>query len=85
MAHDIGVAEMYFALRRLRPNAQSLWVGEDQLAPYRRRQKLPDAILATSPAAKPMLILEFGGQYDKRRLIAFHEDAEKRGVPYEIW
>lgn len=76
---------MYFALRRLRPNAEKLWIDEDRLAPHRRRQKLPDAILAPSPAAKPLLILEFGGRYDKRRLLAFHEDAAERGVPYEIW
>ncbi len=85
VAHDIGVTEMYLAVRRQRPRVLSLWIGEDQLAPYRRRQKLPDAILATSPASKPLLILEFGGRYDKRRLIAFHEDAFQRGVPYEIW
>lgn len=85
VAHDIGVTEMYLAVRRLRPRLLSLWIGEDRLAPYRRRQKLPDAILATGPAAKPLLILEFGGRYDKRRLIAFHEDAAERGVPYEIW
>lgn len=85
VAHDIGVAEMYFAVRQLRPAAVSLWIGEDRLAPDRRRQKLPDAILAARPADKPLLILEFGGQYDKRRLTAFHEDAAERGVPYEIW
>jgi hypothetical protein len=85
VAHDIGVTEMYLAVRRQRPRVLSLWIGEDRLAPYRRRQKLPDAILATSPTAKPLLILEFGGRYDKRRLIAFHEDAAKRGIPYEIW
>lgn len=85
VAHDIGVTEMYLAVRCLRPRLLSLWIGEDRLAPYRRRQKLPDAILATGPAAKPLLILEFGGRYDKRRLIAFHEDAAERGVPYEIW
>ncbi len=85
VAHDIGVAEMYFAVRRIRPTNVLLWIGEDRLAPHRRRQKLPDAILASSPATKPLLILEFGGRYDKRRLIAFHEDAVERGVPYEIW
>jgi hypothetical protein len=85
IAHDIGVAEMYFAMRRQRPAAVSLWIGEDRLAPHRRRQKLPDAILAARPADKPLLILEFGGHYDKRRLIGFHEDAAQRRVPYEIW
>jgi hypothetical protein len=85
VAHDIGVTEMYLAIRRHRPRVLSLWIGEDRLAPYRRRQKLPDAILATSPVEKPILILEFGGRYDKRRLVSFHEDAAKRGIPYEIW
>ena len=83
--HDVGVAEMYLAVRRHRPAMLRHWIGEDRLAPYRLRQKLPDAVLARGPAESPHLILEFGGRYDKRRLAAFHDDALIRGTPYEIW
>lgn len=84
VAHDVGVSAMYFAVRQLRPRDHQLWVDEERLAPFRRGQKLPDAVLAHDPAA-PLLVLEFGGKYSKDRLQAFHEDCEDRGLPYEIW
>ncbi|MDZ4686577.1 MAG: hypothetical protein SH850_16020 [Planctomycetaceae bacterium] len=85
LSHDLGVAEMYFALRRLRPQLANYWIDEDRLAPFRRGEKLPDAILATAPDAQPRLVLEFGGAYGKQRLQDFHDDCDDRGLPYEIW
>lgn len=84
LSHDIGVAAMYFALRRARPNVIDQWIDEERLAPHRRGEKLPDAALGTN-AARPDRILEFGGKYGKARLEAFHDDCESRGLPYEIW
>lgn len=83
--HDLGVSEMYLILRNNRPSLAQHWIGEDQLAPHRRGQKLPDAVIAPQPEERPELVLEFGGAYDKPRLIDFHADCEQRGLPYEIW
>ncbi len=83
--HDLGVGQMYLHLRACRPELAPLWIGEDILAPHRKGQKLPDAVLAAAPDQTPQLVLEFGGAYDKPRLVAFHNDCELRGLPYEIW
>ena len=83
--HDLGVSKMYLDLRLRSPKLAEAWIGEDILAPYRRGQKLPDAIIAESPEHSPTLVLEFGGAYDKPRVEAFHNDCRNRGVPYEIW
>lgn len=85
VSHDLGVAEMHFALRRLNPGVSELWVDEDRLAPFRRGEKLPDAVLARTADTTPLLVLEFGGSYGKHRLQGFHDDNEERGLPYQIW
>ncbi|RIK85627.1 MAG: hypothetical protein DCC67_03645 [Planctomycetota bacterium] len=85
VAHDLAVAEMFFAVCRRRIEVDRLWVDEDRLAPFRRGEKLPDAILAPAPYALPSLVLELGGRYGKRRLQAFHRDCDIRGLAYEIW
>lgn len=85
IAHDLGTAEMFLAVRRFRPNLAQRWIDEDRLAPFRRGQKLPDAVIAATPGAPIDLVLEFGAGYSKPRLEAFHRDNEARGLPYEIW
>lgn len=85
LTHDLGVTEVYLTLLATRPELAELWVDEDRLARYRWRQKLPDAVIATHPAAAPLLVVEYGGNYSKHRLLAFHDDCQDRGVPYEIW
>lgn len=85
VSHDLGVAEMFLALRRQRPAAVSLWIDEDRLAPLRRGEKLPDAVLASGPSSDILCVLEWGGLYSKKRLTSFHLDCEGRGLPYEIW
>jgi len=83
--HDLGVCEMYLQLRDQQPEKALRWIGEDAVAPHRRGQKLPDAIIAHAADERPQLVLEFGGAYDKDRLIDFHADNEERELPYEIW
>lgn len=83
--HDLGLTEVYLRLREDRPELSPHWIGEDLVSPHRRRQKLPDAIIAESPSATPKLIIEFGGSYDKERVTDFHQDCERRALPYEIW
>ena len=83
--HDLGVSAMYLRLLGDDPAAADCWIGEDRLAPHRRGQKLPDAVLADGPADPPELVLEFGGSYDKRRVEAFHRDCARRAHAYEVW
>ncbi len=83
--HDLGVTQMYVCIRRYNPQLLPCWIGEDRLAPARRQQKLPDAVLSASPDTLPYLVLEFGGAYDKARVQDFHTDCEARGLSYEIW
>lgn len=86
ISHDLAVTEMFLAIRRHRSELAHLWVDEDRLAPFRRGEKLPDAVIADYPGAPPRLVLEFGsGNYGADRLRAFHDDCEMRGLPYEIW
>ena len=83
--HDLGVSEMYLRLVRESPADAARWVGEDRLAPHYRGGKLPDAALTDRPDARPKLVLEFGGAYDKRRVAAFHRFCADRRLPYEVW
>lgn len=85
LSHDLGVAEMYLALLASRPELAEQWIDEARLAPYRVRQKLPDAVIAAAPTDVPHLVLEYGDSYPKRRLLDFHEDCRERGLPYEVW
>lgn len=84
VTHDLGVAAMFFAKWISVPNLPELWIDEDRLAPFRHGEKLPDALLGRDPE-RPDCVLEFGGQYGKSRLQAFHDDCDERGLPYEIW
>ena len=83
--HDLGVSEVYLRLLETDADSAALWQGEDLISPLRRRQKLPDAVLAPSPAARPRLVLEFGGAYNADRVRGFHDDCAARRLPYEIW
>lgn len=85
LSHDLGVAEIFLNLRRVRPWLVRRWIDEDRFAPARRREKLPDAVLASSIEAVPDLVLEFAAGYNKSRLQEFHDDNEMRGLAYEIW
>ena len=83
--HDLGVSEMFLQILKQRPDEAKNWIGEDEIASHRRGQKLPDAVIALRADDRPQLVLEFGGAYDKDRLIEFHFDNQQRGLPYEIW
>ena len=86
ISHDLGVAEMHFAMRRLRPHLIQYWIDEDRFAQFRRGEKLPDAVLGQKLGPVPFLALEFGsGSYGKQRLEDFSEDCIDRGLSYEVW
>jgi hypothetical protein len=85
VTHDLGVTAMYLHLLQSQPDQAAQWIGEDLLSPFRRRTMLPDAVLADHPAERPRLALEFGGAYDKRRLVRFHRHCQRQALPYEVW
>lgn len=83
--HDLGVSAMYLRLHAINHVDADAWIGEDILSPYRRGEKLPDAVLAESPESRPRLVLEFGGAYDAARVRSFHESCADDALPYELW
>lgn len=82
--HDLGVAEIWSR----RPDEDGLkWISEDI---FRRwyvrdaRTKVPDALLINESGQTVKCAIEYGGQYSRRRLEAFHRYWSTR-CPYEIW
>lgn len=84
LTHDLHVASVYLLYRRHWPALAAQWLGEDGLAPERRGQKLPDAVLVDQDG-RPWRAIEFGGSYSARRVAAFHADCAARNLPYELW
>jgi hypothetical protein len=82
--HDLHVAAIYLHFLRTRPIDAKAWVSEDSLAPSRRHQKLPDAMLQFTNG-RPPIVIEFGGAYRAERVKRFHEDCARRGLEYELW
>ena len=84
VTHDLGLTATWIRYHQESNRETSFWVGEDILAPTRRRQKLPDAALLDR-SGNPALLIEFGGSYAADRVTAFHEDAASRQLPYHLW
>ncbi len=82
--HDLHVAAVYLRVLLERPEIAEGWASEDLIAPSRRGQKLPDAIIH-DPTSRPLLVIEFGGEYDAERVERVHADCARRGLPYELW
>jgi len=83
--HDLGVSAIYSRLRATSEDGVADWIGEDILAPHRRGEKLPDAVLADGPEARPRWALEFGGAYSADRVRRFHQSCEDERLPYQLW
>jgi hypothetical protein len=84
ITHDLHVSAIYLRLLLESPLEAEQWVPDYQLARTRRGQKLPDAELQDANG-RTLKVIEFGGSYGPERVRKVHEDAERRGVPYEIW
>lgn len=80
-AHDIHLAAVFLRFRELQPEQVSSWVHEDELRRERngRCGKVPDAMVGKAR------VVECGGAYKTRKLIAFHQFCEARGYKYEVW
>lgn len=82
--HDLHVSSMFVRLVLEEPERASTWVSEETIAPTRKHQKLPDAMLL-NPDGTPALVLEFGGSYRAERVERVHLDCVARSLPYELW
>lgn len=83
--HDLGVSAVYLRLRASNEEDVGDWIGEDLLAPHRRGEILPDAVLADGPEARPRLVVEFGGAYAAERVRRFHAYCRDERLPYQLW
>lgn len=82
--HDLHVSEVYLRLRQTDRSMADHWIGEEIVRPTRIGEKLPDAMIV-DPTGTPVRVVEFGGRYDAKRVAAFHQDCQARGIPYDLW
>lgn len=82
--HDLGVAAVWLRLREVAPDWAEAWRSEDLLAHTRRGEKLPDAFIVNA-SEEVVWVIEFGGDYDAKRISEFHEDCRSRGLSYQLW
>lgn len=83
--HDLGLAQVYLHLLESDPMRASAWVSEASLVARGTHpgEKLPDAIIR--PATGRESVIEFGGQYGKEKLQAFHDYCVNAFLEYELW
>jgi hypothetical protein len=83
--HDLGLAQVFLKFLRENPARARRWIAESDLVQGRPRspQKVPDALIRTKSGKETAI--EFGGEYTKEKLTAFHEDCAERGRSYELW
>lgn len=86
LQHDVGVAEVFVARRG--PTGRRSWLGEDAYRGFSRpakNAKVPDAVIVNE-FREVTRVIEFGGQYSRKRLEAFHRYwAGQLQTSYEIW
>jgi hypothetical protein len=82
--HDLHVSQVFIRFLHIAPRLAEAWAGEEIVAPTRREQKLPDAMIR-EPDGAPTLVVEFGGAYDAKRVRKFHEDCRRRSLRYQLW
>lgn len=82
VSHDIGVAGVYLATRRSRPEIAKYWYGEDLTAGM--LPQIPDALYINEHGVAALAI-EFCGLYVAKRYKKFHEFCVAKDLPYEFW
>jgi hypothetical protein len=82
LTHDLHLAAIYFAMLSEDSALAKRWSGEEERCSD--GEKLPDAVLIDADA-NVTEVIEFGGQYDRRRVEAFHRYCEIRCFQYQLW
>ncbi len=81
LAHDLGLATVFFCLLAQCPATLARWRHEDELVRdgrFRAGDPIPDALLLGDPD----VVVEFGGEYSAGKLAA---QAAYQSGPYQIW
>lgn len=87
VAHDVGVAAVFFRRCEQTPSTARQWLSEDIFRQQYRavaRHKVPDAVLLNR-AGQVRTAIEFGGRYSADRLRRLHRKFARRHWHYEIW
>lgn len=81
--HDLHLAQVYLRMRRESPELLEFWVSEAQQYAEGggRNEPLPDVIIR--PAGAAQFLVEFAGQYSRRKLEEFH--GRTNHIPYQLW
>jgi len=82
LTHDIHLASIYFSMLQEDKELAKRWSGEEERSS--NGEKLPDAVLLNNSGIVEEVI-EFGGEYDRRRVEAFHRYCEERKYGYQLW
>jgi len=84
-SHDLGLAQVYLELRLRIVSENADWISEGKLASKRGAlgTKLPDAVIRRRGGDET--VIEFGGEYSKKKLREFHLHCEKNSLGYEVW
>lgn len=80
ITHDLHVAEVFFRLRREKPEWALAWVPEDALRESGRTGDIPDAVICLS---EKEVIIDFGGSYAAEKLRRMHANFCR--TRYQIW
>jgi len=83
--HDLHLAAIYLRLVTANDKRAKRWISEAALYSqgWGRNARLPDAMILAKRG--PHTIVEFAGEYGKRKLIEFHNEFSNRGLCYELW
>lgn len=85
VTHDVHLATVYCHYVRTDPGAAERWISEDELAPERVDQILPDAAIRRADGIIERIVEFVGSSYPPTRLRKIHLDCEARGLAYELW
>lgn len=85
VSHDLGLAAVYLGFRSDAAERAARWISEAAIVAQRpaRGVKVPDAAILERDGT--VTAIEFGGEYDKSKLVAFHQFCAGAGQGYEIW
>jgi len=83
--HDLGLAQVYLELQETDSQRAMGWISEASIVSKGtvRGEKLPDAMVREQSGE--LTVIEFGGEYSKPKLTAFHQDCARKTRRYELW
>lgn len=83
--HDLGLASVFLKLKEASPKRAAHWISEAKIVARgtSRGVKIPDALIREVGGRHTAI--EFGGEYSKQKLVAFHEYCRINEMGYELW